>query len=461
MTADAPLINHDPLAPFRVPGFPRYWAGNLLLLIGMQMQMTAVQWEIYSRTNSNLDVGFASLLQFLPVLLLSIPAGVLADRFPRAKVVQSAMTIMILGSLLLAAASYYRWPLPWFYAGMLLNGMAKAAQQPSKASLLPQIVPRGLFPAAVTWFSGSFQVASVLGPALAAVVIATVHPSLVYVLEASAAVLFILALFGIRAPVDIARTADAVSWNGLAAGLRFVWQTRIILAAISLDLFAVLLGGATVLLPAYSRNILPLESELSWVPGWGTRWGFDDLDPRTIGFGAMRAAPAAGAIAMSIWLAMSPSMKHAGRTLLWSVAGFGAATIVFGLSRSFWLSLGMLFLIGALDMISVVVRHTLVQLRTPDEMRGRVQAINGLFIGASNELGGFESGAVAAAFARENNPAFGPTVSVVSGGIGTIVIVALTTWLSPGLRRYKDLHHVPEEESLVRKDTKASSSQSS
>lgn len=446
MTADSPPINHDPFAPFRVPGYARYWGGNLLLLIGMQMQMAAVQWEVYSRTSNNFDVGFASLLQFLPVLILSIPAGFLADRFPRAKVVQVAMALMAVGSLLLMAASHYHWPIQWFFAGMLLNGLARAAQQPSKASLLPQIVPRSLFAAAVTWNSGTFQVASVLGPLLSGVVIALWSPATVYFIEAVCAVIFILALIGLREPENQIRTADAVSWNGLAAGLRFVFQTRIILAAISLDLFAVLLGGATVLLPAYSKVVLPVQQEWPWVNEWGAFFAFQDVSPDAVACGILRAAPAVGAALMSLWLAFTPPMKHAGRTLLWSVAGFGVATIVLGLSRSCWLSFAMLLLTGALDMISVVVRHTLIQLRTPDEMRGRVQAINGLFIGASNELGGFESGAVAEAFSREDNPAFGPTVSVVSGGIGTILIVAFTAWLSPGLRRYKDLHHLPEED---------------
>jgi MFS family permease len=454
VSGEPPSLAHDPFAPLRVPVYRRYLGGNLLLLIGVQMQLAAVHWEIFSRTQSNLGIAIGSLVQFAPVLLLSIPAGFLADRFSRPRIVRIAMLVMIAGSLLLVVASARRWSLEWLFAGMLLNGMARAAQQPAKASLLPHLVPRRLFPAAVTWNSGAFQVAAVTGPLFAATVIAFASPAAAYFLEAVFAAIFLLSLWGFHEPPDRVRSTDTFSWSGLASGMRFVWKTRLILAAISLDLFAVLLGGAAALLPAYAQTILPLAQELGWVRSWGVLFGYEELDPQAIGFGALRAAPAIGAAVMSLWLALRPPMTRAGRTLLWSVAGFGVATIVFGFSRSFWLSFAMLFLTGLLDTVSVVVRHTLVQLRTPDEMRGRVQAINGVFIGASNELGGFESGAVAHLFARPNDPSFGPTVSVVSGGIGTLIIVALTAWLSPALRRY-DLLHEPGEEADIALPAKA------
>ena len=424
--------------------YRRYLGGNLLLLIGVQMQLAAVQWEIYARTGSNFGIAIGSLIQFLPVLLLSIPAGFLADRLSRPRIVRTAMVVMMTGSMLLFVASAWKLSLGWLFAGMLLNGMARAAQQPAKASLMPHLVPRHLFPAAVTWNSGIFQIAAMSGPLLAGIVIALYSPAVAYFLEAVFAGIFLLALWGYNEPPERVRSTDALSWEGLSSGLRFVWNTRLILAVISLDLFAVLLGGAMALLPAYSQTILPMTEELAWVEPWGRPFGYERLDPIEIGYGLLRAAPAIGAGVMSLWLAFHPPMTRAGRMLLWSVAGFGVATIVFGFSRSFYLSFSMLFLAGLLDTVSVVVRHTLVQLRTPDEMRGRVQAINGVFIGASNELGGAESGFVAGLFAREYNPAFGPTVSVVSGGLGTIVIVALTAWLSPSLRRYDQLH-LPEE----------------
>lgn len=446
MSDEPPVISHDPFGPFRIPIYRRYLSGNLLLLIGIQMQLAAVQWEIYTRTGSNLGIAIGSLIQFAPVLLLSIPAGFIADRFSRPRIVRTAMLVMMAGSLLLAAASAFQLSIGWLFAGMLLNGFARAAQQPAKASMLPLLVPRHLFPTAVTWQSGTFQIAAVSGPLLAAVVIALASPAMAYFLEAVAAAIFLVALWGYQEPPERVRSKEQLSWPVLASGMKFVWNTRIILAAISLDLFAVLLGGAMALLPAYSQSILPLSSELGWVASWGQPFGYERIEPEKIGFGLLRGAPAFGAALMSLWLAFHPPMSRAGRAMLWSVAGFGVVTIVFGFSRSFWLSFLMLFLAGLLDTISVVVRHTLIQLRTPDEMRGRVQAINGVFIGASNELGGFESGAVAYLFARENNPAFGPTVSVVSGGIGTILIVLLTAWLSPGLRRYDQLHSPPEED---------------
>ncbi len=446
MTDASPSLEHDPFAPLRIPVYRRYLGGNLLLLTGIQMQLAAIQWEIFSRTGSNLGIAFGSLVQFVPVLLLSIPAGFLADRHSRPRIVRIGLVLMIAGSLLLATASALELSLGWLFAGLLLNGLARAAQQPAKASLLPHLVPRRLFPQAVTWNSGVFQIAAVTGPLCAAAVIAFASPAVVYFLEAAFAGVFLLSLWGLQEPPDRVRSTDALSWKGLASGMRFVWKTRLILAAISLDLFAVLLGGAMALLPAYAQTILPMSTELAWVETWGQPFGYERLDPAEIGFGLLRAAPAMGAAVMSLWLAFRPPMTRAGQTLLWSVAGFGVATIVFGVSRSFWLSFGMLFLTGLLDTVSVVVRHTLIQLRTPDDMRGRVQAINGVFIGASNELGGAESGFVAWLFAREQRPEFGPTVSVVSGGLGTLAIVALTAWMSPTLRRYRDLHQLPEED---------------
>lgn len=451
MPADPPALErHDPFAPLRIPLYRRYLSGNILLLIGMQMQPAAIQWEIYSRTGSNLDIAWTSLIQFLPVLLLSIPAGFLADRYSRPGIVRVAMLVMIGGSLLLTVASWRQLPLGWLYAALLINGLARAAQQPAKASLLPQIVPRHLFGGAVAWATGTFQLAAIVGPLLAALVIAVARPAVVYLLEAMAALAFIILLWDLREPPDRVRHADAVSFQGLITGLKFVFHTPVVLAAISLDLFAVLFGGATALLSPYAQDILPVPAGLEWVESIGRPFGYQSANPQAAMFGLLWAAPALGAFTMSVWLTMRPPMTRAGRTLLWAVAGFGVATIVFGFSRNFWLSFAMLFATGLLDMVSVVVRQTLVQLRTPDEMRGRVQAINGVFIGASNQLGAFESASVAWLFARPGNPAFGPTVSVVSGGIGTLLVVAVTAWLAKPLRRYRNLHQLPEEEEQPR-----------
>jgi MFS family permease len=287
---------------------------------------------------------------------------------------------------------------------------------------LPQIVPRERFSNAVAWNTGAFHMASALGPALAGLLIALYgSPIIIYLLDAVAAGGFFALLAFIQSR-PVATTSSESSPKELAAGLAFLRRSPVILGAITLDMFAVLLGGAITLLPVYASKEI--------------------LNVGPTGYGWMRAAPAVGALAMSILLAHRPPLERAGRALLWSVAGFGVATIVFGLSRSFWLSLVTLLVTGALDNISVVVRHTLVQVLTPDELRGRVSAVNGLFIGASNELGGFESGLVA--------ELFNPTISVVSGGIGTLLVVATVAVVSPPLRRYGRLGTMQaEEEKLV------------
>ncbi|HEY2840415.1 MAG TPA: MFS transporter, partial [Pirellulales bacterium] len=319
-----------------------------------------------------------------------------------------------------------------------VNSIARAFQQPAKSSLLPQIVDRAHFPAAVTWNTGAMQLAFVLGPALGGFAIAlfaggersfwevsltdlvksaplTTTESIrgtavVYVLNACAASAFFVFLFFAK-PRPIAQETDPLTLHSLMAGVRFVLTQKVMLAAISLDLFAVLLGGATALLPVYASK--------------------EYLDVGPVGLGWMDAAPAIGAVSMALWIAHRRPFQRAGAAMLLSVIGFGVATIVFGISRSYPLSLAMLALTGALDNISVVIRHTLMQVLTPDAMRGRVSAINGMFIGASNELGAFESGMVA--------KFVNPTFSVVSGGVGTILVVVVLSNLAPGLRRFGKL----------------------
>jgi MFS family permease len=417
---------HDPYAALREPGFRRYWIGNIIAMLGVQMQIVAVEFEVYARTESNLDVGLVALAQFLPVLLWGLPAGQLADRFDRKRIIRLAMAALTLGSVGLAWVSWTQADIRLIYVCVFLNGTARVLQQPAKQSMLPLIVPREHFSNAVTWSSSGFQLACILGPAAAGALVAALHSfALIYLLEALATFTFLVLLTGVH-PRAQQHAPEAVSWKALAAGIHFVWSNKIILGAMSLDLFAVLFGGATTLLPAYAKDI---------------------LDVGASGVGWLRAAPAVGAICMSLYLAHRRPLDRAGQALLWSVAGFGVATIIFGVSRSFGLSLFALFLTGALDMISVVIRHSLVQLLTPDEMRGRVSAVNGFFIGASNELGGFESGVVAHAFRRPLDPSFGPTVSVVSGGFGTLFVVGLIAAAWPQLRQYGRIgeHPVAEE----------------
>ncbi len=405
--ADAVAPAHDPYAALRLPNFRLYLAGNALAIFGMQMQTVAVGWEIYERTGNPLDLGLVGLVQFLPVAALTLPAGHVADLLNRKLVIMVSIFALACCSLALAWISAQQGAVFWMYACLLAGGVARAFLQPAKASFLPQIVPREHFATAVTWNMGAFQLASVLGPAAGGFMIAWLkRAAAVYVLDAAAAFAFCFMLALIKSPRH-APSREAVSWRTFLAGAEFVWNKKVILAAMTLDMFAVLLGGAVALEPAYAKDILMVGPT---------------------GLGWMQAAPAIGALITSFILAHRPPIERSGPTLMWMVAGFGLATIVFGVSRSYSLSLAMLFLTGAFDMVSVVIRHTLVQLLTPDAMRGRVSAVNGVFIGASNELGRFESGLVAAWF--------GPVFSVVSGGIGTLVVVATIAVVWPHLARY-------------------------
>ena len=407
---------HDPYAAFRVREYRLYMLGWLIALVGTRIQSVAVGWEIYERTGQALALGYVGLVQALPIMILALPAGFIADRFNRRRVVNFSLLGMTVTSLGLAALSFWRGPIGWLYFVLFLDATAVTLGRPARVALLPRIVPRELFQNAVTWNTSLIQISSVLGPALGGFIIAAYVPAAYLVCAAgSLAFLVTLALIRFRNPTQ---PPEPVSARTLLAGLRFVWRTKLILASITLDMFAVLLGGAIFLLPIFATDIMHV----------GAR-----------GFGWLNAAPAAGAFCMAILMAHRPPMRRAGRALLIAVAGFGLATIVFGFSRVYWLSLAMLFLTGAFDNVSMVVRHTLIQLRTPDQMRGRVSAVNGVFIGASNELGGLESGVVAHYFS--------PLISVVSGGIGTLLVVALTALWSPelrGLRALQDIRIDPD-----------------
>jgi MFS family permease len=415
---------HDPYAAMRIRDYRWFLSGNLPYLIGVNMQTAAVSWEIYDRTKSKLALAMVGLVQILPVVGLFMPAGHLIDRIDRRKILMAALIAAMLCSAGLAYCSWFRAPVVWMYVFLVFIGAARAFMQPARAAFLPQIVSRAAFSNAVTWNSTSFQLSSVLGPAAAGPIIAwQLNGTLAYSLAAALALYNLACLAMIRSRPFVP-SSEPPSLAALAAGLSYVWRTKVMLGAITLDMFAVLLGGVTALLPVYQEDILK-------------------VDPN--GFGWMRAAPGIGAVCMSFVLAHRPPMERAGRALLLAVAGFGLVTIVFGLSRIFALSLAMLLFLGALDMISVVIRHTLVQLLTPDDMRGRVSAVNGMFIGISNELGEFESGMVAHAFDRHDDPAFGPTVSAVTGGVGTLLVVAAVTLIWPPLRNYGRLDGLPED----------------
>jgi len=405
-----------PYAVLRIPDFRRFLVGNLLALFGSQMQSVAVGWELFERTGKPLDLGLVGLAQVVPVIALALPAGQLIDRWDRRRVIMIALCVFVLCSLALAAVSIWQLPIGWVYACLVLNGAARAFHQPAKSAFLPTLVPTHQFTSAVTWSTSGFQLATIVGPGIGGLVYAWVGRAYwVYVLDAVLCVWFLIMLMRIAPHVVPHR--EPITLRTLLGGVEFVWRTKIILGALSLDMFAVLLGGATALLPFFA-DIMQLGPD---------------------GLGWLRSAPGVGALCISIILAHMPPIRRAGPTLLWSVAGFGAATVVFGLARDFWLAWSMLFLTGALDMISVIIRHTLVQTSTPDAMRGRVSAVNSVFISVSNELGAFESGLVAQWFVRPHDPAFGPMVSVVSGGVGTILVVLATAILVPSVRRYGKL----------------------
>ena len=399
--------SHDPYLALRFREFRFLLVGIFFAGLGSQMITVAIGWELYERTGSALALGIVGLVQVIPVFILSLPAGQIIDRFNRKRIVIWSQVVLVFCSLGLTALSFTHGPLPLIYACLLLYGCAVAFESPASAILVAQIVPEHAFENAATWESSIGQLASVLGPALGGLLIALLKSAaLVYALNAGAALTFIILLFFLRLNQQKTYTVEATTFGAMVEGLRFLKSSQIILAAITLDMFAVFLGGATALLPIFAKDILHVGPS---------------------GLGWLRAAPSIGALGMSFVTAHMPPLKKAGRTLLLVVACFGAATIVFGISRVFWLSLVMLLVLGAMDNISVVIRSTLLLTRTPDALRGRITAINFIFIGASNELGGFESGLAA--------QLFGPVIAVAAGGVGTVLVVLCVALIWPEMRR--------------------------
>ncbi len=411
---------HNPYGALRSRNFRLFMAGRFIGSLGDQMLSVAVGWELYLRTGSALALGLVGLVQVAPVVLFSLPAGSVADRFKRQRVVVGAQGLILIGAAGLAALSWSQGPLPLFYACLLLIGVGSAFRSPAASALLSQTVPSALYANAATWSSSSLQLAAVIGPSLAGLAIALTGASTpVYVLDVVAGLIYALLIWRIRAERVVRPQADS-RLRMVVEGVSFVGRTRVILGAITLDMFGVLLGGATILMPIYARDILRVGPQ---------------------GLGWLTAAPSVGAILMAVTLAHLPPFKRAGAALLVAVVGFGAATIVFGVSTLFPLSLAMLALLGAFDNISMVIRHTLLLVRTPDELRGRVSAVNNIFIGASNQLGGFESGLAAAVFT--------PVIAVVGGGVGTIVVVLLIALAFPELRRFGGLTDIESERSAA------------
>jgi MFS family permease len=398
--------------------FRLYFFSFFLATVAFGAQSVAVSWQIYDVARDPLALGYAGLAQFVPMILLSLPAGDIADRFNRRTILAAGFIVQATCSTLFLILTITRYHVLWpFYVMLAMFGAARVFANPAAQSFLPSLVGHDQFPEAVAWVSSSRMTASIVGPAIGGALYA-IGASVVF---AACLAVFITAATSIAmihtASAHAAPAPGLAAFARLTAGVRYVRTRPIILGAISLDLFAVLLGGATALLPIYARDILHVGPA---------------------GMGLLRSAPGAGAAMLGLMLVRLPLKRHAGLTMFGCVALFGIATIVFGLSRSFPLSLGALVVLGASDMISVYVRQTLIQLATPDPMRGRVSAVSFLFIGASNELGEFESGLTASWF--------GTVPSVVIGGIGTLAVVGLWSWMFPSLRGVHDISAVTPEE---------------
>jgi len=399
-------------AAFQFSGFLLYELARFCIVFCTEMQSVAVGWQVYDITKRPLDLGLTGLVQFLPGMFLFLLAGHAADRFDRRKLLTWCYAGYALSSALLLVVTLRfqvlhraETVLPIF-AILFLVGVVRSFSMPTSRALLPQLVPEEHFQSAVAWNSGIFQCATILGPALGGLVYAVAHgPALVYAVALCAGTVSVLTTLRIQTQRK-PRPREPFAVQTVLAGFRYLWTHKLVLGSISLDLFAVLLGGAVALLPVYAKEILRTGP-----------WGL----------GLLRSAPGIGAGLMALLIAYQPIRRRAGATMLWCVAGFGVFTIVFGLSRSLLLSLISLVLVGAADMVSVVVRGVLIQLDTPDEMRGRVNAVDMIFIGASNELGEFESGLAA--------QWLGAVPAVVLGGVGTIVVVVLWAWLFPELRK--------------------------
>lgn len=395
------------------PDFRRFALARFIATLVWQMLGVAVGWQVYAITRDPLDLGLVGLAQFLPFVALVLPAGQLADRKDR-------RTVMILAYIVdaacIAVLIAFTWSgsreVTWVFVAMALLGAARALWMPAGQAMVVNLVPTNVFPSAIAVSSTLFEIAVITGPALGGILYAIGESQL----EATGALLvygiafvmivFVVALFARIPPRPVARSQAAASWRELTEGLRFVFRRRTVLGAISLDLFAVLFGGATALLPMFAADILKVGPE---------------------GLGLLRTAPGVGAALVALWLARRPIERHVGPWMFTGVAVFGVATVVFGLSTSFWLSIAALVCIGAGDMVSVFVRHLLVQLETPDDIRGRVSAVSAMFIGASNELGEFESGLTASWW--------GPVRAVTYGGVACLVVVAAYLKFFPELRR--------------------------
>ncbi len=409
--------SHDPFAVLRLKEYKFYLANRFLLTMGITMQSVIVGWQVYDITKDVFALGMIGLSEAIPFIVISIFSGHIADTFNRKKIILwfTFLFILVTGALLYLStdASYFiqRYGTLPIFSMIVLVGVIRGFLSAAFPSILSQIVPRELYGNAATWNSTVWHGASILGPSVAGLLIAVGYTTAYTVDITFISLSFLAFLFIASKPVPPREKSETL-YESLTSGIKFVFKNQVVLGALSLDLFAVLFGGAVALLPAFAEEILHAGA---------------------VELGFLRAAPAIGAVVMAFIIAYKPPTKNAGRNLFLSVGAFGISTILFGLSENIWMAFFFLFLTGAFDNVSVVIRHTVLQLATPDNMRGRVSAVNGIFIGSSNEIGAFESGATARAF--------GLKPSIIVGGILTVFVVAVTAKLAPKLRQLniKDL----------------------
>ena len=404
-----PRNEKAPKAPIILLAHPAYgwfWCARVASGVAFQMQAVAVGWQIYELTHSTFQLGMVGLVQFAPIVLFTLVAGHVADRYDRRVVYGIALAVQGIAVCTLALGTWGRWlGIPGIFSIVAVIGAARAFQGPATQALLPTLVPTALVPKAIAWATGAFQTATILGPPLGGLLYA--FGAAVPFAVSGALSLAGAALLVLVRQAQSTRVREPLTYASLFSGVNYIRGHPLILGSISLDLFAVLLGGATALLPVFARDILS-------VGVWG--------------LGALRSAPAVGALVTSVVMARRPVQSRVGRRMFAAVVAFGLATIAFGLSRSFWFSIAALVVLGAVDTISVVIRSSLVQIETPDEMRGRVGAVNSLFIGTSNQLGEFESGVTASMF--------GTVAATVLGGVGTLVVAGLWMRLFPSLLNF-------------------------
>ena len=420
MSADQIGEARDTFAALRLPNFRRYILALFTLTLGIQIQGTVVGWQIYDLTKDPLALGLVGLAEALPAISMSLFAGHVADTYDRRRIALAALSVLVACSI---ALWWLALPAPTgntpltasarvrsIYAVIVVSGVARAFLQPARQALSAELVPRTLYSNAITWRSGSWQLAAVLGPALGGLLYAVGGITLSYAVDAVLMAFAVLVLFSVRHRSPHRERHDEPMRVAILGGLHFVFRDPLLLSALSLDLFSVLFGGAVALLPVFASEI---------------------LQAGPTGLGLLRAAPAAGAVVSSILLTRFPPFAHSGRNLLLAVTGFGVCTIGFGLSRSLPLSIAFLALGGASDMVSVVIRSLMLQMRTPEALLGRVSSVNQIFIGSSNEIGAFESGITARWW--------GAVTAVVVGGVATLGVAATVAWRVPALRRLKNL----------------------